>query len=353
MTSPFWTRRDFLRMLALSASGITLAACQSTVALLSVTANSVATPTITPTATPDFLTSRAVPITSTQDFFSLSYGNDPFKIPNDWKLTITGLVDQPLALALDDLKAMPAVIEMRTLACISNPVGGDLMANAVWKGVRLKDLLARAGVQPSAQHIKLQAFDGFDTGIPLDLGQHENSLLVYEMNGEPLPIEHGAPLRCLWAGRFGMKQPKWIQTITLVDSLYRGFWEKQRWSHDAFLLPTSRIDAPLDNAIVTTSTITLSGIAFSGEDGIAQIEIVWDDRNDWQMTKLTRGPSPLAWTTWEWTGPAPMPGKHKVSVRVTTNAGTAQTRSDKPTMFGDTFPNGSNKIHSIVLEFRG
>ncbi|MBI5302162.1 MAG: molybdopterin-dependent oxidoreductase [Chloroflexi bacterium] len=372
------TRRDFVRLLVLSAGGAALAACQRatepiatatrapepialptraapTPEIARATATPVASPVMPTVVSPPSVTpaTRSVPITPIKEFYTVSYGQDPFQVPKDWELAITGLVDKPLALSLDDIKAMPAVTEMRTLECISNSVGGELISNGVWKGVRLKDVLARAGVKPSAQYIKLEAYDGLDTGIPLDLGMHANALLVYEMNGEPLPIAHGAPLRCLFPGRYGMKQPKWIQTITLVDSLYRGYWEKQGWSNDAFILPNSRIDDPQDNAIVTTPTITLSGIAFSGEEGIAKIEIVWNDRSDWQETRLTRGPSPYVWTIWEWTGPAPKPGKHQLSVRVTTNSGKAQTRSEQASMFGEAFPNGTDKTHSIVIEFRG
>lgn len=363
-----WTRRDFVRLVAMSAGGAALAACQRAVEPIATatrdaptpeiaraTATPVASPVPPPSAIPNATTvaARLVPITPIKDFYTVSYGQDPSQVPNDWKLAITGLVDQPLTLSLDDIKAMPAVTEMRTLECISNTVGGYLISNGVWKGVRFKDVLARAGVKPSARYIKLEAYDGLDTSIPLDLGMHEHSLLVYEMNGEPLPISHGAPLRCLFPGRYGMKQPKWIQTITLVDSLYRGYWEKQGWSNDAFILPNSRIDEPPDNDIVTAPTVTFAGIAFSGAEGIAQVEIVWNDRSDWQETRLTRGPSPYVWTIWEWTGPAPKPGKHQLSVRVTTNSGKTQTRSEKASMFGDAFPNGTDKTHSIVIEFRG
>jgi hypothetical protein len=227
--------------------------------------------------------------------------------PAGWKLKIVGMVDKPLELSLDEIKAMPSVEEMRTLECISNPVGGDLISNAMWKGVRLKDLLAQAGVKSGAKELKLESFDGWYTSIPVELGMHDHALLVYEMNGEPLPREHGAPLRCLWPGRYGMKQPKWIHTITVIPTNFAGYWEKQGWTNDAFILPNSRIDSPKDLAVIAVPTFALSGVAYSGEDGIDKIEISWDDSNEWKPAEVTRGPSAYTWTIWNWTGQAMCP----------------------------------------------
>jgi len=295
-----------------------------------------------------------VPVTANADFYTVWYkaGGVP-QAPPDWKLTITGLVNKELSFSLDELKALPAVTEMRTLECISNPVGGDLISNAIWKGVRLKDLLAQAGVKSGAKTLKLESFDGYSTGIPIDLGMHDHSLLVYEMNGEPLPGVHGAPLRCLWPGRYGMKQPKWIQKITVINEDYAGFWEQQGWWDQAYILPNSRIDSPQDLTVISTPTFSLSGIAFSGEDGIAKIEVSWDDTNQWQAAELMRGPSPYVWTLWKWTGPSLPTGRHQLYARVTDNRGQMQTRAQAFNLLGGTFPNGTADMHSIVLEFKG
>jgi hypothetical protein len=248
---------------------------------------------------------------------------------------------------------MPSVTEMRSLMCISNPVGGSLTGNAIWKGVRLKDLLAQAGVKAGARYLKLESFDGFSTGIPLDLGMDEHALLVYEMNNEPLPLEHGAPLRCLWPGRYGMKQPKWIQTITVVDTPYSGYWERAGWSDEARIRPFSRIDAPKDLAVISDPTFALSGIAFTDENGLTKLEISWDDSYQWQPADLTRGPSPYVWTVWRWTGNALTPGRHTLYARATDGRGQMQMRAQVVSLLGETFPNGTDEMHSIVLEFRG
>lgn len=351
------SRRDVLRLTILSVTGAFLAACQNTLQPITNAPSAEPPKDIASKGAPRVAQPKlidGIPITSNEDFYTVWYSSgDVPKPPPDWKLTLKGEVERPLVLTLDQLKAMPAVEEMRTLECISNPVGGELISNALWRGVRLKDLLTQASMKSSARELKLESFDGYATSIPVELGMHDHSLLVYEMNGEPLPREHGAPLRCLWPGRYGMKQPKWIQTITLINTEFRGYWERQGWSNDAFVLPNSRIDSPQDLAVIATPTFTLSGIAYSSEEGIAKIEIGWDDPKEWQPAELTRGPSPYTWTLWKWTGPALATGRHTLYARVTDQSGRVQSRGQTFNLLGGTFPNGTDQMHSIVLDFKG
>ncbi len=296
---------------------------------------------------------NGVPVTANDDFYTVWYSNGtPPAVPRDWKLRLVGLVEQPLELTLEQIQAMPVVEELRTLECISNPVGGDLISNAIWKGVRLNDLLERAKIKTGAAFLKLESFDNFFTGIPIELGMNPHALLVYDMNGEPLPRDHGAPLRCLWPGRYGMKQPKWLHTITVVDKPFLGYWEKQGWTNDAFILPNSQIAAPKDLATVSDKAFTLSGVAFSGEAGIAKIEISSDDSDKWQAAELTRGPSPYVWTIWKWTGTALEAGRHTLYARVTDKAGNVQKKPQRVRLLDGTFPNGTDEMHSIILDFR-
>ncbi|MBI5032949.1 MAG: molybdopterin-dependent oxidoreductase [Chloroflexi bacterium] len=353
------SRREILRLAALGAFSAFITACER--AGVPVTGNN--TPAAAPTQdvitqnapTPDLQSlagSNSVPITSAENFYITSSGPTP-KVPANWKLTITGLVDNPLTLTLDDIKAMSSVTEMRTLSCISNPVGGNLISNAVWKGVQFKELLTQAGVKNNAHFIKFESFDGYSTSIPLELGIDDHSLLVYDMNGAPLPSDHGAPLRCLWPGHYGMKQPKWLQTVTLVEQYSAGYWERQGWSSEAKVLPFSRIDSPQDLAAMSGDTFTLSGIAFSNESSLSEMEISWDDTNQWQTTELTRGPSPLVWTVWTWTGKSLPAGRHVIYARATDGNGQMQVRAATFSLFGSTFPNGTLDMQSIVLDFKG
>jgi DMSO/TMAO reductase YedYZ molybdopterin-dependent catalytic subunit len=350
-----FSRRQFLRQLgwgitSLSVSNL-LAACQPAAAppanggLKDIAQKGSPAPAQPPTT-------NGIPITSNDDFYAVNYSTGDVSIPANWKLKIAGLVNQPLELSLEELRALPAIEQMRTFECISNPIGGELISNAVWKGVRLKDLLSKASVGTGAKELKLEAFDGFYTSIPIELALQEESLLAYQMNGVPLPTEHGAPLRCIWPGRYGMKQPKWIQTLTVIPNNFAGFWEKQGWTNDAFVLPNSRIDSPKDLAVLTTPTFEMSGVAFSGEAGIDRIDISWDDRVDWRPAELTRGPSPYVWTIWKWSGASLPAGRHSLYVRVTTKDGKQQSPPQSVSFLGDTFPNGTDQMHSVVVDFK-
>ncbi|MGB8646608.1 MAG: molybdopterin-dependent oxidoreductase, partial [Anaerolineae bacterium] len=237
---------------------------------------------------------------------------------------------------------------MRTLECISNPAGGTLISNTMWKGIRLKDLLARVGVKAGTAELKLESIDGYSTAIPLGLGQDDHSLLVYEMNGVPLPLEHGEPLRCLWPGHYGMKQPKWLTHISAITTHYDGFWEQQGWSNEAPIRPFSRIDKPGEDATVSGGTLDVNGIGFSGSAGIAKIELSLDGGKTWQPVDLVRGPTPYVWTQWNWRGPTPPDGQVTLFARVTDRAGDVQ---NKPSLklLGDTFPNGSADMQPVII----
>jgi DMSO/TMAO reductase YedYZ molybdopterin-dependent catalytic subunit len=330
------SRRQVLHIAALGLGSSVVAACQRALEPISKNApilNAATSPVATPN-TPPPQSPTAIPITSTTDFFSVSIGATPSVQPN-WKLTITGFVDNQLALSLADIKSMPAETEMRSLMCISNPVGGDLTGNAIWKGVRLRNLLTQAGLKTNARFLKLESLDQFATSIPLELGTDKDALLVYEMNGEPLPVEYGAPLRCLCPGRYGMKQAKWLQTISVLETEFAGFWEKQGWSNKALIKP-----------------FALSGIAFSDDSGLQRLDVSWDETKQWFSAELNRGPSPLTWTLWRWSGVALSPGRHTLYARATDNRGNQQTFGQSAILFGGSFPNGEEQMQSIILDFK-
>ncbi len=292
-----------------------------------------------------------VMITNNADFYTVSYREGNPAMPNDWKLQVVGNVDKPMTLTLDDIKKMPAITEMRTMECISNPAGGPLISNANWKAIKMADLMNTVGVKPNTLEIKVDSFDGFHTSIPLDLAMHEHALLAYEMNGEPLPIEHGKPLRCLWPGRYGMKQPKWIQKITALTEKHTGYWEGQGWSNQAYIKPNSRIDAPQDNEKINQPSFSMMGVSFSGEDGIAKIEISLDEGKTWQEAELVRGPTPYVWTNWHWNGASPADGQYSLLARVTDKAGRQQQR-EQLSILGGTFPDGTSAIAPVVANFK-
>jgi DMSO/TMAO reductase YedYZ molybdopterin-dependent catalytic subunit len=287
-----------------------------------------------------------IPITPNERFYTQSYKSSPQVDVETWRLTVDGLVERPLTLAYDDIRSLPSVVEMRTVECISNPAGGPLIGNAVWEGVRLGELLGRAGVKPEAARARFEAADGYYTDISLERVAHPDTLLVYRMNGDPLPAEHGFPLRILLPGLYGQKMPKWITRIQFTDRGQKGYWESQGWSDEAVVKTSSRIVRPQTNTTVG-QPVVVSGVSYGGDRAIVRVEVGIDGA-EWHQARLTNGPNPYTWSSWqyEWAG---APGKHTLLVRATDESGfTQEHRADD--IFGNTFPDGTAGIHWVVVE---
>jgi DMSO/TMAO reductase YedYZ molybdopterin-dependent catalytic subunit len=286
-------------------------------------------------------------LTSTADFYRIDINTVPPQVDgNTWQLTLDGLVDHPLTLSLEDLRAMPANSQAITLECISNPVGGDLTSTAVFTGVPFKLVLQQAGVQAEAQSVDIQAVDGFYESVPMAEAMDERTLLVYAMNGVPLPTAHGYPLRIYIPNHFGMKQPKWIQSMTVVAQPQTGYWVERGWSEQAVVKTTSVIDAVDTQDSSQTKVVPVGGIAYAGARGISKVEVQVDG-GDWQAAELRDPPlSPLTWVQWRFLWSA-SPGRHVLSVRCTDGDGTLQDAT-----LADTFPNGAtgyNQMGAIVV----
>ena len=174
-----------------------------------------------------------------------------------WRLSISGMVDRPFELTYDELLAMPIHEQYVTIACVSNEVGGDLVGNALWSGVRLKELLDQAGVQPAATQIVGRAVDGFTVGFPTAwaIADDRESLVAVAMNGEPLPADHGFPARLIVPGLYGyVSATKWLAEIELTTlDAFDAYWIPLGWAKEAPILTQSRIDTPRDGAASTAA----------------------------------------------------------------------------------------------------
>lgn len=271
----------------------------------------------------------------------------------DWELTIGGWVEYPQSLRLVDVTALPQVEAMRTLECISNPVGGTLIGNTVWRGVRLADVLSLAGLRPGGQELKMTSADGYQTSIPLDLATHQDSLLVFEMDAAPLPVKHGYPLRVLLPGRYGQKQPKWITGMEVITGEFLGTWEARGWSNEARILINSQVWEPSPLAAVSGEVVTISGIAYADESGVQRVEVSADGGITWAAADLAPGPSPLVWTEWryQWRPPAvSQPTRVILTARATSGLGhTQRPGADESGLLDGVFPNGTSDMHRIVV----
>ena len=232
-----------------------------------------------------------------------------------WRLVVGGLVERPIAFTLDDLRSEEPLDQFVTLACISNPLAGDLIGTTRWTGLSLRRLLTYVGVHPDATHLKVRSVDGFFEVVPLDLIRTDpRVMLAYAWDGIPLLAEHGFPLRIYVPDVYGMKQPKWIESVEAVKTWEPGYWVARGWDRDGRMAATSVID--------TIKSRTAGGMAHAGSRGISRVDVRVDD-GPWIHAQLRDPLSPTTWVLWRAELP-PAEGSHTISVRCYDGSGQIQ-----------------------------
>ena len=283
--------------------------------------------------------------TPIKDHYKVFLQTEPTKIAAaGYLLPITGLVDTPLMLTLDQVyNEFEAFDQYVTLSCISGRVGTTLISTTQWTGPSLQDVLARAGVQPEARYLRVHSGDGFYETVPLELiAADRRIMLCHSWDGHPLPENHGFPLRIWLPDRFGMKQPKWIISMELTAEYDQGYWVERGWDEIAQVKTTSVIDTVAVEAAYTNGTQTVvpvGGIAWAGDRQISKVQ-VRVDQGEW-VDALLRAPlSETTWVIWRYDWPL-VPGQHVFEVRTFEGDGTAQIETVE-----DARPSGSTGIHS-------
>jgi len=242
-----------------------------------------------------------------------------------WKVRVHGMVDTPIELTYNDLTSLPQVERMITLSCVSNPVGGRYIGNAIWQGVRLRDVLNRAGVRSDAEQVFSRSADGWTCGFPVTAALDDrDALIAIGMNGEPLSLKHGFPARLVVPGLYGyVSATKWLTEIELVTWDKRGYWIPRGWSQIAPIKTQSRIDVPRSDTGSPAGTILIAGVAWAQHVGIAKVEVRIDD-GAWQIATLQDDVSDDTWRQWTLSWDA-TPGDHVLQVRATDKSGYTQT----------------------------
>ena len=285
-------------------------------------------------------------ITPNGDFYRVDTATFlPLTDAASWRLKVGGMVDHPFELTYDELLAMPTEEHVITLACVSNEVGDHLSGNARWRGVRLDELLRRAGPQPEASQLVGLSLDGFSTGFPTALAlDGRNAMVAVAMNGEPLPDLHGFPARLVVPGVYGYASAcKWLAEIRL-DRLdgFQPYWMERGWATGGQMRTMSRIDTPIASRRVRSGKVPIAGVAWTDHVGISKVE-VQVDQGPWLRSRL--GPGDVdTWRQWvvDWDA---TPGTHTIRARATDGKGMLQTSQPM-----DSFPSGATGWHTIQVK---
>jgi DMSO/TMAO reductase YedYZ molybdopterin-dependent catalytic subunit len=297
---------------------------------------------------------------------------------SDWTLSLDGSVQNELVLTFGDIRRLPKVVLADTLECSGNgrsllkdkasgnpwTIGG--VGNAIWGGVWLKELLAKAGLKDNAKHVSFEGFDQplgsagikFIRSIPLDKAI-ESTLLAYEMNGEPLPVEHGYPLRALALGWTGANCVKWLKRITVLERPYEGFFmdkvyrafQKGEDPKSGTIVRNigikSIIFEPEKNEMLPIGVVPIRGSAYAGEAGIKQVEVSVDDGSTWHKARLIGPNEDYAWRHWEYLWDVRQPGNYKIMARATNTNSQCQPETARWNVLG--YGNNGIREHAIAV----
>jgi DMSO/TMAO reductase YedYZ molybdopterin-dependent catalytic subunit len=265
--------------------------------------------------------------TPNSDFYIIHTALAPPSIsPQDWQLRIHGMVDREITIGYQDLIDRSMTEAWITLCCVSNEVGGDLIGNAWWSGVLVRELLAEAGVKPGADAVLQTSRDGWNCGTPLAaLSDDRNAMLAVAMNGQPLPLQHGFPVRMVVPGLYGyVSATKWLVDLEVTTfEKFSAFWTERGWSEKGPVKTQSRVDVPANGATVKAGPVRIGGSAWAQHTGIAKVEYQLDGA-EWQEAELGRVPGEDTWVQWSATVDVEK-GEHRVVVRATDRSGYTQT----------------------------
>ncbi|WP_433385014.1 molybdopterin-dependent oxidoreductase [Actinoplanes sp. CA-142083] len=285
-------------------------------------------------------------ISPNKDFYRIDTALYPPQVdPATWQLRIHGMVRNPITITWEQLLQRPMIERYVTLTCVSNEVGGDLIGNALWLGTPIKELLDEADPLPGADQVVQRSVDGWTCGTPTaTLRDGRDALLAIGMNGEPLPVNHGFPVRMVVPGLYGyVSACKWITEIELSRFAdFDAYWVPRGWAQQAPIKTESRIDTPRDGAQRSPGTVVIAGVAWAQHIGIKMVEVQIDG-GAWAEATLAATVSSDTWRQWSYSWQA-TGGKHTIRVRATDNSGYTQTSTP-----ADPAPDGAAGWHSVQV----
>ncbi|MEZ4319304.1 MAG: molybdopterin-dependent oxidoreductase [Myxococcota bacterium] len=262
------------------------------------------------------------PISSNERFYVYQCCAQPEVDPLTWSLSVQVEGTEVARITPQTFDELVPVELEHTLQCIGGNPRNPLINNAVWGGLPFLEVLEHLGVAvpEDAVDLRFLGADDYDTGVPVEDLLASKLWLVWRMNGEPMPYDHGAPCRFLAQGRYGTKNVKWPIEVDFVPYDFRGFWENSGWSDDATYRQNGFILQPVDGTIVNGDTVAIYGTSYAGEDPVTSVEISFDEGESWEPVEVYYSPGANIWTLWkhEITG---VSGDVTAEIRVTTASG--------------------------------
>jgi DMSO/TMAO reductase YedYZ molybdopterin-dependent catalytic subunit len=283
-------------------------------------------------------------VTSGTDFFVRNHFRTPVISEDKWSLEISGMVSKPLKLSYSDLLLASSARRPLTLECAGNPSGGGGVSTAVWSGLPLGELLQQAGLHAGATTVVFHGADSgdgedvppgthFARGIPLEKAMDASTLLAYEMNGAPLPPDHGFPLRALVGGWYGMDSVKWLTRIEVLPEPFRGYFQQEHYvalRKNGERQPITRIRVnskflrPSNEEEIRVKEYRLEGVAWAGERTISKVELRFDTAGAWLPATLPAASKAMVWIPWNYEWHIPRPGSYTLEVRAVDDEGHTQ-----------------------------
>jgi DMSO/TMAO reductase YedYZ molybdopterin-dependent catalytic subunit len=289
-------------------------------------------------------------VTPNADFYRIDTALTVPQVPTEgYVLRVTGMVDRALSLSYQDLLSRDVVEYDITLTCVSNTIGGELIGNARWQGVRLDELLAEAGIDPAANQVVGRSVDGYTCGFPVEAATDgRNALVAFGMNGEPLPLEHGFPVRLIVPGLYGyISATKWLTEIELTTfEDFQQYWVPRGYADRAPIKLMSRIDSVDGLGTLTRSAdgvAAIGGVAWAQTRGISNVEVQIDD-GPWEPCELGAALNDDTWRQWAYRWTPAATGRTSIRCRATDNDGVIQTEERT-----EPLPNGASGHHQIVV----
>jgi DMSO/TMAO reductase YedYZ molybdopterin-dependent catalytic subunit len=285
-------------------------------------------------------------ITPNSDFYRVDTALVlPQVAPSTWQLRIHGMVDRELTITFDELLRRPLVEDYVTLCCVSNPVAGPYIGNALWLGASLASLLREAGIKAGADQLICTSVDGFTSGTPVQtVMDGRDALLAVAMNGQPLPVAHGFPARMVVPGLYGyVSATKWVTDINVTTFAGNyAYWAQRGWSQQAPIKTESRIDVPTGQNQIPVGRTAVAGVAWAQHKGIEAVE-VRVDQGPWNQARLAAVPGIDCWRQWVWDWDATA-GNHVIAARATDKTGYTQTAVQEPPE-----PNGASGYPTVAV----